>query len=371
MGQGAADDALIGRVIAGKFKIEALVGSGAMGTVYRARHLALRKNVAVKVMKVHGATDRKYASRFKREANAASRLDHPNSIRLLDFGQEPDGLLYMAMEYLEGRSLARVLAEEWPLSDARIVHILSQALAALAQAHDMSVVHRDLKPENIMLQVSRNDEGQDVESVKVCDFGVAKLVEEGPPDDIRQPFSSSASSTTTNLTAHGMTVGTPAYMSPEQALGDATDARSDIYQMGVILFQLLTRKLPFEAATAIKMMLKHVEQPCPHPSEFRPDVNPRLEAICLRALRKKAEDRYQTAREMRSELRTALGAQASDPPPSRVTRTTRTEPPRAPRGKEHPRASHRRMLGPLAWVILVLAVIAAGALGAWLALRSG
>jgi eukaryotic-like serine/threonine-protein kinase len=365
MGPAAVDDALLGRVIAGKFRIEALVGSGAMGTVYRARHLALKKNVAIKVMKVHGASDRRYAARFKREANAASRLDHPNSIRLLDFGQEPDGLLYIAMEFLEGRDLGYVLSHEWPITDQRIVHVLSQALAALAQAHDMAVVHRDLKPENIMLLTSKDDEGHLVESVKVCDFGVAKLVEDGPTDEVRPPFSSSASSTTTNLTAHGMTVGTPAYMSPEQALGDPSDLRSDIYQMGVILFQLLTRKLPFEAATAIKMMLKHVEQPAPHPSEFVANVNPRLEAICLRALRKKPDDRFPSAREMRAELRAAVpSGHASDPPPRVAQATTTMRPGGAPAGKT------QRRLGVVVWVLIGLALVGLGALGTLLAIKS-
>jgi eukaryotic-like serine/threonine-protein kinase len=300
-----AVDPLIGRTIADKFEIEAFLGGGSMGTVYRARHLALKRSIALKIMRVHGGTDPKYAKRFKREASTAFKLDHPNSMRVLDFGQEPDGILYMAMEYLEGRTLADVIADEWPLSADRISNILAQVLAALAVAHEMGIVHRDLKPENIMIVRSKDDDGVAQELVKVCDFGVAKLVEDedeelghGPVPDMR-----ATTSNTTTLTKHGMTVGTPLYMAPEQALGQKTDARTDIYAAGVVLFQMLTKRLPFEALTPLQVMLKHIEAPAPKPSSFVPDVDPELERICLKALRKKPDSRYQSARAMRSKLR--------------------------------------------------------------------
>jgi serine/threonine-protein kinase len=355
-----AADALVGRVIAGKLKIEGLLGTGAMGTVYRARHLALKKTVAIKVMKVHGATDRKYAKRFKREAKAASLLDHPNTIRLLDFGQEQDGLLYIAMEFIEGRSLAKVLTDEWPLSEERIVNILSQALAGLARAHEMAIIHRDLKPENIMLVSETDDEGHEVEVAKVCDFGVAKFVEDGPPEEEPLPHNQrTSSSTQTTLTQHGMTVGTPAYMSPEQALGDRTDARSDIYQIGVILFQLLTRRLPFEATTTIKLMLKQVEEPPPEPSEFVKDVSPRLEAICMKALRKRAEQRYQSAREMRAELRQIVDQNAPSPAEQRKASTM---PPSAPDGASVPKRTTKSSYVPTAAIVIVAIALVAGVL---------
>jgi serine/threonine-protein kinase len=366
-----AEDALIGRVIAEKFRIDELVGTGAMGSVYRARHLALKKDVAIKVMKVHGKSDRKYAARFKREAKAASLLDHPNSIRLIDFGQEPDGLLYIAMEYLDGKSLAKVLIEEWPIPDDRIVAVLSQALAALARAHEMAIVHRDLKPENIMLLSGTDDEGDKTEHVKVCDFGVAKFVEDGPTEELPPPFAQTTSSQTT-LTAHGMTVGTPAYMSPEQALGDKTDARSDIYQVGVILFQMLTRRLPFEAPTTIKLMLKQVEEPPPEPSRFVPEVNAKLQAVCLKALRKRADQRYQSAREMRADLRAAIDPNAptaeefrrarTDPPPPKRTSNPPTRissPPRA--RKPVPRTAPQPGI-PTAAIVIIACALAVSAL---------
>jgi serine/threonine protein kinase len=364
---GATDDALIGRVIADKFRIDELVGTGAMGTVYRARHLALKKDVAIKVMKVHGKSDRKYAARFKREAKAASLLDHPSSIRLLDFGQEPDGLLYIAMEFLQGKSLAKLIQEEFPIADERIVHILAQTLTALAKAHEMAIVHRDLKPENIMILPGTDDEGDQIEHVKVCDFGVAKFVEDGPPDEL-PPIGTPTSSSQTTLTAHGMTVGTPAYMSPEQALGDKTDARSDIYQIGVILFQMLTRRLPFEAPTTIKLMLKQVEEPPPHPSQFIADLNPKLEAACFKALRKKADQRYQSAREMRADLRSAVDPTA---PTAEEYRRARTDPPpkrgsvpparvgsgAPPRRAAQPRAPGSPTIPTAAIVVIALALV--------------
>jgi len=292
-------DPVLGRTIAGKFLVESYLGGGAMGAVYRAKQLALEKDVAIKIMHGDHAGDATYVARFQREAKAASRLDHPNSMRVLDFGQESDGLLYIAMEFLDGRDLFRVLQQEWPLVPARVADILSQALAALAVAHEMGIVHRDLKPENIMLLQGTDDEGRPRDIVKVCDFGIAKFTDrrDGTPQTGGQ-----------KLTTQGIVVGTPEYMSPEQGKGEALDARSDLYAMGVILYQLLTGRVPFEAETALGVVLKHVtEEPVP-PSTAHPPSDRRLEAICLKAMRKKREDRFQSAREMRAELRTLGGS---------------------------------------------------------------
>jgi serine/threonine protein kinase len=292
-------DPILGRTIAGKFLVESYLGGGAMGAVYRAKQLALDKDVAIKILHGDHAGDSTYAARFHREAKAASRLDHPNSMRVIDYGEEADGLLYIAMEFLDGRDLFRALHQEWPLAPARIADILSQALAALAVAHEMGIVHRDLKPENIMLLRGADDEGRPHDIVKVCDFGIAKFTDrpDGAPRTGGQ-----------KLTTQGIVVGTPEYMSPEQGKGEALDARSDIYAMGVILYQLLTGRVPFEAETALGVVLKHVTEEPPPPSSVHPPADRRLEAICLKAMRKKREERYQSAREMRTELRAVGGS---------------------------------------------------------------
>ncbi len=293
----ADHDLLVGRTIAGKYVVEDLIGSGAMGAVFRARQVALDKTVAIKVMRSETADDPAFAARFHREAKAASRLNHPNSIQILDFGAEPDGLLYIAMEYLNGRSLHTVLREDWPLAPARVADILMQTLAALAVAHDMGVVHRDLKPENVMVLRGTDDDGRPKDIVKVCDFGIAKIT------DPRAYRGSGERDSEGPVTTAGFLVGTPEYMSPEQGRGEKLDPRSDLYSVGVILFEMLTRRVPFDAENAIGIVLKHITEEPPVPSAIVPGVDPRLDAIALRALKKFREDRHPSARDMRAELR--------------------------------------------------------------------
>jgi serine/threonine-protein kinase len=292
-----AFDQLVGRTIAGKFLVEGLIGSGAMGAVYKARQIALDKTIAIKVLHSENADEPTFAARFQREAKAASRLNHPNSMAVIDFGEEPDGLLYIAMEYLDGRSLHRVLREDSPISTARIADILMQTLAALAVAHDMGVVHRDLKPENIVVLEGADDDGRLRDIVKVCDFGIAKIT------DSRAYRGTEERDSNAPVTTAGFLVGTPEYMSPEQGRGDKLDSRSDLYSVGVILFEMLTGRVPFEAENAIGVVLKHITDEPPKPSSLVPSVDPRLESVCIRALRKRLDDRYQSAREMRSDLR--------------------------------------------------------------------
>jgi serine/threonine-protein kinase len=294
-----ADPALIGRRIAGKFVVEQFLGGGAMGAVYRARDDSLDRKVALKVMHPAVAVDPSFVSRFHREARAASRLDHPNSMRVIEFGEEPDGLLYIAMEYLEGRDLYKVIHEDWPLSEARIADVMMKALAAIAVAHEMGVIHRDLKPENIMILSRKDDEGHDI--VKVCDFGIAKITErdEAAPD--AAPKTAGA-----KVTTAGVVVGTPEYMSPEQARGEKLDSRSDLYSMGIILYQLLTGRTPFLADTALAVVLKHITEAPEPPHTIYPGVHKGLEAVCLRALAKAKEDRFQSARDMRAALKAVM-----------------------------------------------------------------
>ena len=291
---------LVGRTIAGKFLVEDLIGSGAMGAVYRARQIALDKAIAIKVLHGEHVGDPQFTARFQREAKAASRLNHPNSMQVIDFGAEPDGLLYIAMEYLDGPSLHRLIREERPLAPARIADILMQTLAALAVAHDMGVVHRDLKPENVVILRGTDDDGRPRDIVKVCDFGIAKIT------DSRAYRASGERDSHAPVTTAGFLVGTPEYMSPEQGRGEKLDARSDLYSVGVMLYEMLAGRVPFEAENAIGVVLKHVTEEPLRPSQVVPGVDRQLEAVCVRAMRKRADERYASAREMRAELRVVV-----------------------------------------------------------------
>jgi serine/threonine-protein kinase len=293
------DPAMIGRLVSGKYTIEKFLGGGAMGAVYKARFAALEKNVAVKVMHRSVAVDPNFVARFHREAKAASRLDHPNSIRVIDFGEEPDGLLYIAMEYVEGRDLYHVIHEDWPISNSDVGDIVMQALAAIAVAHEMGVIHRDLKPENLMMLRGKNDDEKESYIVKVCDFGIAKIMEKDDEPKTSNPAAQ-------KLTTQGLVVGTPEYMSPEQARGEKLDPRSDIYSMGIILYQLLTGRTPFTGDSALAVVLKHITEVPQAPSVHYAGVHKGLEAVALKAIAKDKNDRFQTARAMRNAIRESL-----------------------------------------------------------------
>jgi len=283
-----APDPLIGRVLGEKYELEAIIGEGSMGCVYAATQHPIEKEVAVKVLHQHVAADPKVAKRFHREARAASRLSHPNSLQIFDFGREDDGTLYIAMELLDGPDLLEVIDEESPLTPRRIVDIISQTLLALEEAHDVGVIHRDLKPENIM--VVEDHQGQ--ERVKVCDFGIAKLVEaEGSA-----------------ITVTGFVCGTPEYMAPEQARGDELDARADLYGIGCVLYQLITGEPPFKAASALGTITKHLTEKAVRPRDKVPERHvPRaLERVTMKAIAKNRDNRYPDAAAMRLALRDAL-----------------------------------------------------------------
>jgi serine/threonine-protein kinase len=283
------DDPLIGRSLPGGYLILELVGIGGMGRVYRAEQTTLGRTVAVKIIHPHLVGEENAAARFITEARAASRLNHPHSVGIIDFGKSSDGLLYLVMEFLRGRDLARVIYEDGPLPFRRIVDVLRQTLAALAEAHNESIIHRDLKPENIILEPVRS--GGDF--VKVVDFGLAKI-----RADTTQP----------SITSPGIVCGTPEYMSPEQARGDVLDARSDLYAVGVILYQLLAGRLPFEAESPTQVVLAHLTQQPRDPREVAPErkIPQVLVDVTLKMLAKEPADRCSDADELADALGDAL-----------------------------------------------------------------
>ncbi|MBN2191963.1 MAG: protein kinase [Polyangiaceae bacterium] len=292
----ATDDRFVGRTLPGGYHILDLISVGGMGRVYRAEQSMLGRTVAVKIIHPHLLSDENSAVRFLTEARAASQLNHPNSIAVFDFGRTDDGQPYIVMEFLRGKDLARVAYEEGPLPFARIVDVLRQVLAALGEAHDLGIIHRDLKPENIVLAPLRR--GGDF--VKVLDFGLAKL---------------KADTANPGVTSPGIVCGTPDYMAPEQGRGDPIDGRSDLYALGVVLFQLLTGRLPFEAESPTQVVMMHLSIPIPDPRQVAPErgIPATLVDVTLRALEKDPARRYQDAAEFSDSLRDALDEAAARP----------------------------------------------------------
>jgi serine/threonine-protein kinase len=276
----------------GKYLVEGLLGAGGMGNVYRARHVALDRPVAVKVLHKDYQRDPSFVSSFHREALAVSRLDHPNIVRVLDFGQEPDGLLYIVMELLAGMDLRQVLEAQGRLPLPRIVDVMSQVAAALAAAHDQGIVHRDIKPDNIRLIPTRDEEGRSIELVKLCDFGMA---------DVKG-------------IAGSMGGGTPDYVSPEQARSLPASPASDIYSCGVVLFELATGQLPFGDVEGLReILMAHVNREAPAPSRIEKRAAP-LDDIVLRAMRKDPTRRQQNARVLRTDLRAVISSAGEEGP---------------------------------------------------------
>ena len=289
-------DDYVGQVVAKKYRVEEMIGEGGMGKVYRATQLVLDKPVVLKVLRQSLLSDQRTVQRFQREAKAASRLNHPNSISVLDFGQVENGALFIAMEFIAGKDLHQILSKEWPRPEARVIRLVVQVLSALSDAHGAGVIHRDLKPENIMVEQRRGDP----DFVKVLDFGIAKITdstgEEGPA-----------------LTRAGFVCGTPEYMSPEQARGTPIDHRSDLYAVGVILYQLTTGLLPFESDSAVGFATKHLTEEPPAPTRRRPEakISPAMERLILKALSKDPGLRPQNADAFREELLSVPRAQAT------------------------------------------------------------
>ncbi|MCA1633822.1 MAG: serine/threonine-protein kinase [Acidobacteria bacterium] len=281
-------DPLVGRTFDDKYRLDARLGEGGMGTVYRATHLLIERPVAVKVLNPRLVTDESARERFRREARAAGRLQHSNAVAVTDFGETSDGLVYIVMELLEGRPMRELMAHEAPLDPARAVSLMLQAAAAVAAAHDAGVIHRDLKPGNIFVVQRPNAP----HIVKVLDFGIAKLGTD--TTDGGNPINT--------LTGTGVMIGTPRYMSPEQCDGAELTPASDVYSLGVILYEMLTGQTPFSGATPLSLALKHSSEP-PRPlRELVATIPPALEQTVLRALAKSPLERPQDAGEFRREL---------------------------------------------------------------------
>jgi eukaryotic-like serine/threonine-protein kinase len=346
-------DPLIGQVVAGRFKLEEVIGQGGMGKVYRARHLALDRVVCLKMLRPALLEDPTVVGRFEREAKAASRLHHANSIQVLDFGRnEHDGTLFIAMEYVQGKDLRAVLRDEWPLPETRLCNIMAQALAALGEAHAHNVVHRDLKPENIMVE-QRSDQ---TDFVTVLDFGIAKILDSDLP----------------GLTRSDVVCGTPQYMAPEQATGTQLDARCDLYAVGVILYQMATGQLPFDGQNSMDVLTRHVnEAPLP-PRRRAPSapISPAMEALILRALEKDPGARPQTAEQFR-ELLLAVPRQKSAPSQGAPFPGTAAPALTSPSSHPVPTVSVLRRSPRAAGTLLAIGLLMAAALGTAALLRLG
>jgi tRNA A-37 threonylcarbamoyl transferase component Bud32 len=282
------DDPLVGAVLGQRYRIVSRIGAGGMGAVYRAEHIMMKRELAIKVLHPELGGRDEFVRRFEREAQSASRLAHPNIINATDFGRTETGLLFLAMEYLAGRSLTSLI-KEGPLPLGRALGIIRQVLAGLTHAHAAGVVHRDLKPDNIML-VERDGSA---DNVKILDFGIAKM---------SAPLESMGGREA--LTQAGVIFGTPDYLSPEQALGEAVDARADVYAAGVILFEMLVGRRPYESEDKVRIISMHLSHPLPRMRDLSPkvDVPLPIEQAVLQALEKQREHRFASAAAFRAAL---------------------------------------------------------------------
>ncbi|MFV8751233.1 protein kinase domain-containing protein [Nannocystaceae bacterium ST9] len=290
-------DPYLGLLIQDRYRVDKLIGAGAMGRVYRAEQTALHKPFAVKILSPQLTNDPDSQARFANEAHNAASLNHPNVVSIVDYGRTRDGVTYLVMEFVEGRSLEQIIADEFPLARGRVVDLTLQILAALTEAHGLGILHRDLKPENILIQ-SLRDRG---ELLKVLDFGIAKLMDESPNAGARP-----------GLTSQGIVCGTPEYMSPEQACGLKLDQRSDLYAVGVILYQMMTGRPPFESNVAVEILHRHIHELPKPPSEVLGGDPDPLEAVCLKALAKERDHRFANATEFREALIEATRAVTVD-----------------------------------------------------------
>lgn len=323
-------------LLAGRYELMETIGAGGMAIVIKAHCTLLDRPVAIKILRDQYAANQEFLDRFQREARAAARLSHPNIVSIYDVGQE-NGKQFIVMEYVPGRNLKEYLRAEGPLPPRTVAEIGRQIAAALAHAHQRGIIHRDIKPHNILI----TPEGQ----VKVTDFGIARAA--------------AASS----LTETGVVLGSVHYFSPEQARGEPVDARSDIYALGVVLYELLTGKLPFEGDSPIAVALRHLDSDPPSPRTLRPEVPEALEKIILKAMARDPAERYQTAGELQQALKAFLGAELVEEEPTRLLR-----PGAAVRSSAGAAKPHKRKSGMI-WTGIVLVFLGL-LVGGFLAFRS-
>jgi serine/threonine-protein kinase len=365
---------LVGSVIAERYRILRKLGEGGMGTVYLGEHVRMRRLSAIKVLTQQLAHNPDAVARFNREAANAARINHPHVCAIYDFGETGDGLIYLAMEYIEGEALSALLRREGRLPPRRAAALVAQAADALQAAHDLGIVHRDLKPDNVML--TRGREGAD--HVKVVDFGIAKAM--GGEDDQK-------------VTKTGLVIGTPEYMSPEQLSGDVLDGRSDVYSLALVFYRAITGRLPFEADTAQEILIKRLtDEPLPL-REAAPDQSfpPRLQEVLDRALQRMPGDRYPTAAEFSRDVLAAVAGMRAETtastdaatqlvdtgaaealPPTRLSPSATPDTPQ-PRGIPRPPFAprERRSRRPLVVAAAAIGILAAVGGGAAVALRGG
>jgi serine/threonine protein kinase len=299
-------DRLVGQTLDGRYYVERKIGEGGMGVVFAARHAVIERPLAIKVLKREVMRDTATIKRFVKEAQAASRIGHPNIVDVTDFGTTPDGMTFSVMEYVDGQTLGSTIRHSAPIAMQRAVRVTVQIARALGAAHDKGIVHRDLKPENVFL-IDRDNRP---DFVKIVDFGIAKVA---PPPG-------SANPNEPRLTRAGSVFGTPEYMAPEQAAGRSdTDGRVDIYALGVILYEMLTGRVPHRGDSTVRTLAMVMLDPVDPPRKVRPelDISDELEQIVLRALAKKREQRFQTMHELITaleKLQTPVGLSVTGSP---------------------------------------------------------
>ncbi len=289
---GGSETLKAGDVIGDRYRVIDELGEGGMSVVYRVEHMLLLKQMALKLLRPELSSLPSVVERFQLEARSVCQLDDPNIVRVTDFGRQPNGSLYLVMDYLEGESLAARLRHQGQLAPMTAVDVAVQILSGLSHAHRFGVVHRDLKPENIML-VPKFDRTQ----VKILDFGIAKLAAREEADSAKP------------ITQAGTVFGTPRYMSPEQASAEPVDLRADLYAVGVILYECLSGQPPFDGPSAVKILAKVLTEDPPRLNLSEPNkrVGTEIEAVVMRALEKEKEDRFPTADAFRAALIKALG----------------------------------------------------------------